>query len=74
MRHGHIYLGTIARKSGAKLYVIIPALGNADDQFGPMNAITAPTDNPYEKGDKVVVGQYGVVYEDLIVLGKVDAG
>lgn len=74
MQHGHIYLGTVAKASGAKLLVIIPALGNDDDQFGPLNAVMAPTDSPYQKGDKVVVGQYGVVYEDLIVLGKVDVG
>jgi hypothetical protein len=69
MSSGIIYFGVVTGFKEDKLYVSIPVLGEEEDQFGPLKALV--TVDGYAKDDPVLVGQYGLIEEDLVVLGKV---
>lgn len=72
-----LYIGTVTRVDGDKVYATVPALGG-DDQFGPLSSVIlryvdAGTTRytSYQKGDRVIVGQIGRIKEDLVVLGRI---
>ncbi len=82
MSGGLIHLGTVTRVDGDKLYVRVPALGG-NRQFGPLSSVIlrygqgAPIYGEseytyYKKGDRVVVGQIGLIKENLVVLGRIN--
>lgn len=103
MKIATLYIGTVTRVVGNKIYVIVPDIAQnleigalqmvtPHDPAIVVNTVGLITDsgtfttahthnvashthtvtNPYySKGDRVVVGQYGTIKDQLIVMGRI---